>query len=493
MTTGRRKETICRLAIWTLVYLIPAYQAMLPIEDPDIWWHLRTGQWILAHGYVPSEDPFSVFGAGKPWIAYSWLFEILVYGLHSHFGLIGLVAFTVLVSLVTSLAIHLLLRRARLPFLAEVAFLAVILASLKPLLSPRPWLFSILFTATELIVISTLRRSWKLTTVLVLPALFLVWTNVHIQFVYGLAILGLLAGEAVFNRLAHFDIPNSNNHALTLTRALLLLGLCFSATLVNPYHYRIYVPILEYVAQTGAFQNISELHPMFFRSLADWLVLSLTVTGAFMLGWRRRWSFFYMALFVLAAYLAFRARRDIWFMALVVAAIASEFAIRVKASEYFHFTQGRVIAIIIALTTCLYGLSHIREVSENSLAKNVEAHFPAKAVEFVRSNQLPGQLFNSLDWGGYLIWSLPELPVSMDGRTNLHGDERIARSVATWGGSIAWEKDPELLEGRLIIAEIGKPLTQLIRRHSRYKLVYEDRTAAVFVISQPAQRSVGNL
>jgi hypothetical protein len=81
----------------------------------------------------------------------------------------------------------------------------------------------------------------------------------------------------------------------------------------------------------------------------------------------------------------------------------------------------------------------------------------------------------------------------MDGRTNLHGDERIARSVATWGGSIAWEKDPELLEGRLIIAEIGKPLTQLIRRHSRYKLVYEDRTAAVFVISQPAQRSVGNL
>jgi hypothetical protein len=180
--------------------------------------------------------------------------------------------------------------------------------------------------------------------------------------------------------------------------------------------------------------------------------------------------------------LAFRARRDVWFMALVVAAIASEFAIRVKASEYFHFTKGRVIAIIIALTTCLYGLSHIREISENSLTKNVEAHFPAKAVEFVRSNQLSGQLFNSLDWGGYLIWSLPELPVSMDGRTNLHGDERIARSVATWGGNIAWEKHPELLRSRLIIAEIDKPLTHLIRRHSRYRLVYEDKTAAVFVL-----------
>jgi hypothetical protein len=83
------KETICRLTIWTLVYLIPAYQAMLPIEDPDIWWHLGTGQWIVAHGHVPIEDPFSVYGAGKPWIAYSWLFEILVYRLYRYFGLTG--------------------------------------------------------------------------------------------------------------------------------------------------------------------------------------------------------------------------------------------------------------------------------------------------------------------------------------------------------------------------------------------------------------------
>ena len=484
MTRFPNKETICRLLIWTLVYLIPAYQAMLPIEDPDIWWHLRTGQWIVAHGHVPVEDPFSIFGAGKSWIAYSWLFEILVYGLHRYFGLIGLVAFTVTMSLLVAVTIHLLLRRARLPFFAEVLLLAVIFASLKPLLSPRPWLFTILFTATELKLILDLRRSWKLIPALVLPLLFVLWANLHIQFVYGLAILGLLAFESFLNGFTRSGLPQRDNQALPVTHSLLLLGACSVATLVNPYYYRIYVAILEYVMQSGAFQNIAELHPMFFRSLADWLVLSLTLTGAFLLGWQRRWNIFYLALFVMASFFAFRARRDVWFMALVVAAIVSEFAGTDKYREYFDFTKDRVAAVIFSLFLCLYGLSLIRDVSENSLTKVVASHFPAEAVKFIRSSQLPGPLYNSLDWGGYLIWSLPELPVALDGRTNLHGDERIASSLATWNGGTAWKKDPELLRARLIIAQIGKPLTHLIRGDPRYRLVYEDNTAAVFVVER---------
>jgi hypothetical protein len=76
-----------RLAILVLLYSIPAFQAMLPIDDPDIWWHLRTGQWIVEHGRVPTEDPFSTYGMGKPWIAYSWLFEILVYLVFRNLGL----------------------------------------------------------------------------------------------------------------------------------------------------------------------------------------------------------------------------------------------------------------------------------------------------------------------------------------------------------------------------------------------------------------------
>jgi hypothetical protein len=103
------------------------------------------------------------------------------------------------------------------------------------------------------------------------------------------------------------------------------------------------------------------------------------------------------------------------------------------------------------------------------------------AVAFVKQNRFPGPLYNNFDWGGYLIWSLPELPVSIDGRGNVHGDLRIIRSIRTWAGYPGWDLDLELANARLVIAELGRPLTSHLRRDARFKLVYEDDTAAVFV------------
>src|SRR5690349_17842256 len=73
-----RVEVIRRLAMVVSLYTLPAIVAMQPVTDLDIWWHLRTGQWIFAHRAVPTTDPFSSFGMGKPWVAYGWLYELLV-------------------------------------------------------------------------------------------------------------------------------------------------------------------------------------------------------------------------------------------------------------------------------------------------------------------------------------------------------------------------------------------------------------------------------
>ena len=71
----------------------------------------------------------------------------------------------------------------------------------------------------------------------------------------------------------------------------------------------------------------------------------------------------------------------------------------------------------------------------------------------------------------------------MDGRMNVHGDQRIERSVNTWSGLRGWESDPELMKARLIIGGVNHVLTNLLRTDSRFKLVYEGTTAAVFVAS----------
>ena len=69
----------------------------------------------------------------------------------------------------------------------------------------------------------------------------------------------------------------------------------------------------------------------------------------------------------------------------------------------------------------------------------------------------------------------------MDGRTNLHGDQRIERFVSTWSVLRGWESDPELMKARLIIGGVNDALTNLIRMDSRFNLVYEDAIATVFV------------
>src|SRR5579871_5581482 len=65
-------------------------------NDGDTWWHLAAGNWMLAHGAVPTRDVFTYTFAGQPWTAHEWLAEVLMAlafcaggwsGLHILFGL----------------------------------------------------------------------------------------------------------------------------------------------------------------------------------------------------------------------------------------------------------------------------------------------------------------------------------------------------------------------------------------------------------------------
>ena len=121
-----------------------------------------TGEWIVSHGNVPMTDPFSGYGMGKPWVAYSWLFEILVYGLFTKLGLMGILVFTVSMSLLIALVLHGALRWAGLPFITEMFRVAIALGAMSSLFTPRPWLFSILFFTVELFILFHLSERTRL-------------------------------------------------------------------------------------------------------------------------------------------------------------------------------------------------------------------------------------------------------------------------------------------------------------------------------------------
>jgi len=471
------------LAVVSVLFFTPAYLCLRSsaIFDTDFGWHLRTGEWITAHHAIPHTEPFSAPIAGAPWAAYSWLFELLNYQLFHHLGTLGLLVYTAALLLLITTAVFALVRsnRQHLPAAAMLAFACMY--AMGHLFTPRPWLFSILFFTLELHILQRVRRTGSTRPLLWLPLLFAVWANIHIQFVYGLFILGL----ALLESLASSRFKEITTRAAWRPLAATLL--CASlATLVNPYGPRVYSVALGFATQSGALDTIGELQAIPFRDLMHYEALLFALASAGVLGWQRRWLSFEGALLFFAAFVSFRSQRDAWVIAIAGAAILSQALPRTAAPDLRTTSSADRIAKYLApaafaIVVCLLALAfRSPDLSESQLRERQATQLPVGAVDFIRTHGYSGPIFNDFNWGGYLIWNLHQ-PVTIDGRQNVYGDQRIQRSVATWSGAPGWQSDPDLRSAHLVIGPAGAVLTQLLRSDPGFQLAYQDKVAAVFV------------
>jgi hypothetical protein len=182
--------------------------------------------------------------------------------------------------------------------------------------------------------------------------------------------------------------------------------------------------------------------------------------------------------------LSFRARRDVWFVVVAALAILASGRATAVSSERFPLTKRRTLLVAVAVVAVLVVVGRIRHITPERLEAAVATHYPVAATAVMAQRGYQGPLYNHFNWGGYLIWRLPHLPVAMDGRTNLHGDERIERSLQTWSGQRGWDTDPELTTAHLVMTGVTWPLASLLRLDGRFELVYEDAIAAVFIKRQ---------
>jgi hypothetical protein len=478
---GSKEERIRRSALLVALYSAPLSMALKPsiLNDNDIWFHLRTGQWILEHARIPITDPFSLFGADKPWAAYSWLFEVGVYGAYKAFNLLGIVIFEMALSLAIAGALHRLVSRLQPSFTKSVVLTAMALFAITPFFSPRPWLFTLLFFIIELDIVLSVRESGDHRGLLILIPIFCLWANLHIQFLYGLFLLALAVAEPVIcNKLGVF-FPGEIPSAISPRRGAIIAAGCVLATLVNPYHFKLYGVLLDYMTQGAHLKYIQEFQALPFRDYHSFLVLFITMGGVFTLAWNRRVSPLPLLLLVSGAFISFRSMRDCWFVVIVATCIIASSS---HSNETrYSFSRYQRLFVSTAILLVFLSVAWARTINERTVSASVAEKFPEEAVKIIASRGYLGPLYNYYDWGSYLIWKLPNLPVSMDGRTHLHGDERIAHSIAAWNGAGDWDSDPELQRARLVVGPSGLPLVSLLRCDSRFQLVYEDPVAAVFV------------
>jgi hypothetical protein len=452
------------------------------VEDPDVWWHLRSGEWILQHWAVPQTEPFSSLGAGKPWAAYSWLYEVLVFQLFQRLGLVGLVVYsTAMVALITAV-LYRLIQRLQADFSLAVLLTFVAASILYQLFTPRPWLFTIVFFALELDLLMQARKTGKTRGLLWLPVLFALWANVHIQFIDGLVVLAIALAESI--------VARGSTGIQARIRPGRLCGVfvaCLLAIMANPYGWRIYRVAYDLATQSGVMNKVTELAAMPFRSFNDWGVLIFALAAVGVLARARRFMFFESILLVFAIYISFRSQRDMWVVVIAASAILAQ---ELKGDDTNRL-QARAAAVpFIAVGTALILLIGFcaMHVDNAQLSAKLAGALPVRAVEVVKEKGWGGPLYNDYTWGGYLIWAL-RMPVSMDGRQNVYGDQQIDLSDDTWNGRPEWASDPNLQKAGLVIGPVKASLTQLLRMDPRFELGYEDKLAAVFVARKTLPRS----
>jgi hypothetical protein len=212
----------------------------------------------------------------------------------------------------------------------------------------------------------------------------------------------------------------------------------------------------------------------------DYLLILAVLAAAFVLGRVRfRGNLFAGGLLAGCTIVSLRAAHDEWAV-LIVALLIISVGWRPAGSRETALSRQQTLlsgalAIVLALA-----LVRGQNLSNAHLERDAERDFPVKAADFVLQRRLAGPLFNSFNWGGYLIWKLPGLPVSMDGRTNVYGGARTERYIDTWTCKPGWKDDPDLAAANLVIGSTKSPLSYALRDDSRFRLVYRDSTAVVF-------------
>jgi hypothetical protein len=444
---------------------------------PDVWWHLRTGEWIVKNHAIPTADMFSIM-KGTNWIDYSWLYEILVYAIHSLLGLTGFVVFGIIMSVLTTSLLYSLLRTISGRIALSVALTGVGIVAMGALLHIRSFRFSILFLILELYLLHRARTSSNFRHLLLLPLLFLIWANVHIQFVFGLFVYALFALEVLFDHFKGKALETVHRRNNTTAWVVVIGIACAIATLITPYNVSIYLHLIEISRQTEFYKYVSELQPLGFRTLDHWTTLLIILSATFLIGRRRIMRPISLILFGVAIALCFHSARDAWFAVVIgLSIIASCYSTKGKTEE----SGSSKLLVTVGIIVIVLIMSNHAGVSNKLLEERLAEKYPVRAAQFMEDNSLRGPIYNHFNWGGYLIWRLPDLLVSMDGRGYLYGGDRFEEAVQTWMAKPGWCEDLDLLSARTILASPKWPLASVLRLDSRFELVYEDEVSLIFV------------
>ncbi len=371
-----------RWALRVTFVFVPIWLICYFTLDADFGWHLQAGNYIRAHS-IPTHDIFSYTAESFRWIDHEWGSDVLLsYG----FGLGGILLTSLVAAAIWSAAVLIAAGRRSNPLIMYLAVIAIL-----PAVSIRPTAFTALFFVVTLTVLRGKHRTYYW----LLPILFVVWANLHAGFISGLALI------------AYFAIRHRSK------QLLLILGASFLATLCNAYGVRIYEEIFRTLGSSELHNHITEWLP-FYIQVPSLPFIDIWLAGFWLYDKKHLSKWFGLGPILFLATLS--ANRNLVLFVLVVLAELPGYFRRIIAGVPRELDRPRRIVIGLLLIGAFYFLAVASKAAFVRISTGSEAHYPVAAVTFLRQHPCSGHLFNEYNYGGYLIWKLPDSKVYIDGR-----------------------------------------------------------------------------
>lgn len=455
--------------------------------DPDVWWHLRTGQLILQNHAVFRVDPFSFTRFGKPWINHEWLSGILMYALYRLCGWVGLlVVFAAITSATLVLAF---LRCPARPAVSAIITVCGAIAS-APSWGVRPQIFSLLFISIFVFALDVFNADpfGKPISILWLPFLTLLWVNLHGGYAAGLALIALYILGALLD--ASFGAAPWSQTLPNIRKMFLVLMACVAMVPLNPYGMKMFAYPFATLHSQAIQGSIQEWASPNFHESKSLALLFMVVATTLLLALSPRRLRPRQVLFLLAATAAALVSvRHIPIYALIAVPLLSQLA-----EGYFEQRSARnppqsrpvlrasgklLLNASLVLALAAFAIGRVFYLSQQQAEK--EAHeFPRAAVNFLFQHHLPEPILNDYAWGGYLIWNLyPYYPVFIDGRTDLYGDTVMPEFIAGYYLNGDWAAPLEKWGIRTALLPPDAPLAVALRLRPGWRQVYSDAQSVV--------------
>ena len=516
--TAPRSNLLTRLlpSLTDLAFLLPIALVYGKLEgartmlaDAGTGWHVRSGEWILAHGRVPHSDVFSFTKPGAPWFAWEWLCDVAFGWLHLHWGMAAVVLASVLALSLTSALLYRLVERACENVLVAfgVTALAMMASSIHWL--ARPHVFTLLLTAIFLHILER-ARAGRARLLLCLPPLMALWTNLHGGFLAGLILAATYAAAPLAKGLISCDDAGRRAEFRRAIPYLAALAASAAATFMNPYFYRLHAHILQFLNEPFHFLNISEFQSLSFQHPAARYFEVLLILAVCATVWSlRRGQWTYALLAASWIHPALTSSRNIPIFAIVAAApigkmvaecLAAASAARIakwlRALADFVWSAGsefrpletlpRWHATAAAGFLALAMASFAPDASAKFKAEFDPARFPVKAVDHM-GNRL-GRTFSNDQWGSYLIYRLYPNGgrVFMDDRSDFYGPAFDEAWLAVLKGRYDWSAYLDRYAVDTVLLPPDAPLVSTLKESHLWRVVYDDGVVIVFRAARDA-------